>query len=349
MALAVLGDDQGAVAFGFPWIAHAQQRCVMGIEAFRMVEAALLYPAVEIFGGEFVGPMEYRVIRLQEAHGCCFIGDPCAAHLERERPDGIGHHARIDAGKPSIHGVEHHLRATSRHIGMQTLFEVAQGRARIERPDAEHHSIKPLQILSGQGFVGEQFYFVADAAQGLGNVISGAHDIADAAAVVLQVEALQADLGFGQKGLQGNVGVIHPLDAPRLHEAGAGIHIQAQFPGAGLGRGREQEGEFALFPGLGKGESLFRRFSFPAAGHLDAHAARGGGCSCHDLETHLVGRRGVENLHTFHQVHQDGRHHGQGLIALTQHGIPKAELHGYHNLKRSFRQRKPRPQAERRG
>src|SRR5215471_1531168 len=74
-AFAESGVDEAAGEIGFAWVVHGQQRRVFGIKIAPVVEGTLLDPALEIGGSDFVGPLEKRIVGLEEFHVGVFVGD----------------------------------------------------------------------------------------------------------------------------------------------------------------------------------------------------------------------------------------------------------------------------------
>ncbi len=75
-AFAVACIDDRTVLLRLAGIVHGEERRVLGIELRPEVEASFLNPTFEIILGDFVWPIQKRIIRLQKFHRRLFVSDP---------------------------------------------------------------------------------------------------------------------------------------------------------------------------------------------------------------------------------------------------------------------------------
>src|SRR5207253_1018411 len=83
--LAVAGAQQATGKRRLAGIVGGKQRLEVRIPLTGKIQAALLHPSLEIFGGDAIGEIENRIIRLEDFHRLLFYAYPLASDLLGKR------------------------------------------------------------------------------------------------------------------------------------------------------------------------------------------------------------------------------------------------------------------------
>jgi len=300
-----MGDEEATALGILAGVSGFSEGDIAGVPMVREAVAPLLDPAVEVGGGDGVGPVEQGVGGRKDLDGGLLVDDALghAAHGERQ---GGGEVAAL---------VLDDERAAGADKAVEAFLVGGELRASGVCADADDDDVPGGEIGLGQLGGGEQVGCEAEAFKGIGDEVAGAHDVGDAEAggelevYFTGVEAGGADLVIGQQA-----GVADALPAGCVFVTG-GVGDGLDWIGAGLsGGGRDAEEERLGVTGGGAMECGLRGIGGPAGGKFQFDRAVGWALGMDGDADGEGGAIGREDAGTGFEAEADGGLDNEGLI-----------------------------------
>ena len=198
IALTRFRDEQAAIERFLAGIVAGKQGGPVRVPFVREIEAALLHPAFEIVGRDFVRRVQQRMIRRENANLRTFVSDAVARNLEGERADLFGFQI---GGRVVLH--DNH--AAGFDVTEQFCLPCRDPVLGVVSADPENHGVKTFEIFGRDLRAAEHLHVVPDLLQALRNVVARARDVANQVPFLFDIGADDSRLGRRHQNVDANV------------------------------------------------------------------------------------------------------------------------------------------------
>src|SRR5262249_796894 len=147
----------------------------------------------------------------------------------------------------------------------------------VEGANADDHRVEPVQLVRRQICTRQQGDLVAHLLERAWPIVAGTRQVADVAAVNVEIERQRLGARRGLQELERQV-IVMDFDALLAEAPAIDLYARAEPCSSHLGRRGHSEGEACALSGSGEVERLRGRRDGPAGRRVELHGA-GGACA----------------------------------------------------------------------